>query len=55
MTWLEGGFDTRLLERARRAAERILELDPDLAAPHHARLLTRFTKFWERAAPEKAV
>jgi ATP-dependent DNA helicase RecG len=55
MTWLEGGFDTRLLERARRAAESILAQDPELAAPHHARLRARFERFWERAAPEKAV
>jgi ATP-dependent DNA helicase RecG len=55
MSWLEGGFDTRLLERARRAAESLLAADPDLTAPHHARLRTRFTRFWERAAPEKAV
>ena len=55
MTWLEGGFDTRLLERARRAAERILEQDPDLVSPHHARLRLRFTRFWDQAAPEKAV
>lgn len=55
MSWLDGGFDTRLLERARRAAESILAQDPDLSAPHHAGLLTRFTAFWDRAAPEKAV
>jgi ATP-dependent DNA helicase RecG len=55
MAWLEGGFDTRLLERARRGAEGILAQDPELASPHHARLRARFTKFWERAAPEKAV
>ena len=55
MTWLGGGFDTRLLERARRAAEGILANDPGLAAPHHARLRARFERFWERAAPEEAV
>jgi len=55
LTWLEGGFDTRLLERARRAAEGILAQDPELAAPHHAGLRARLTTFWERAAPEKAV
>jgi ATP-dependent DNA helicase RecG len=55
MTWLEGGFDTRLLDRARLAAESILVHDPDLTAPHHARLRSRFERFWERAAPEKAV
>ena len=37
------------------AAERILEQDPDLVSPHHARLRLRFTRFWDQAAPEKAV
>jgi ATP-dependent DNA helicase RecG len=55
MQWLEGVFDTRLLDRARRAAEMVLETDPGLAQPFHARLSERFAAFWERAAPEKAV
>lgn len=55
MTWLEGMFDTRLLDRARHAAEGILADDPDLAAPQHAGLQQRLRRFWERAAPEKAV
>ena len=55
MQWLEGVFDTRLLDRARRAAEALLATDPELAAPDHQRLHRRFVDFWERAAPEKAV
>ena len=55
MQWLEGVFDTRLLDRARRAAETILAADAELTHPDHRRLSERFTKFWERAAPEKAV
>ncbi|MDQ3227092.1 MAG: ATP-dependent DNA helicase RecG [Chloroflexota bacterium] len=55
MLWLEGLFDTRLLDRARHAAETVLTADPALGAPGHERLLRRFETFWERAAPEKAV
>jgi ATP-dependent DNA helicase RecG len=55
MQWLEGVFDTRLLDRARRAAETVLAVDPDLSRPEHLRLRDHFARFWERAAPEKAV
>ena len=55
MQWLDGVFDTRLLDRARHAAETLLAGDPELSAPEHRRLRSRFTDFWERAAPEKAV
>ena len=55
MQWLDGVFNTRLLDRARRAAETILAADPDLRAPGHQWLQQRFAEFWERAAPEKAV
>ena len=55
MQWLDGVFDTRLLDRARRAAETLLAKDPELTAPSHQRLHRRFVDFWERAAPEKAV
>jgi ATP-dependent DNA helicase RecG len=55
MTWLEGVFDTRLLDRARRAAETILAADPDLSRPEHRRLRERLLTFWERAAPEQGV
>ena len=55
MQWLEGVFDTRLLDRARRAAETLLAADPALARPEHRRLRERFAAFWARAAPEQAV
>ncbi len=55
MQWLEGVFDTRLLDRARRAAEELLATDPELTDSRHRRLSERFAAFWERAAPEKAV
>jgi len=55
MQWLDGVFDTRLLDRARRAAETLLAADPELTALDHQRLQRRFADFWERAAPEKAV
>ncbi len=55
MQWLEGVFDTRLLERARLAAEALLANDPALSRPEHRLLRERFNRFWERAAPEKAI
>ena len=55
MQWLEGVFDTRLLERARHAAERITIDDPELREPEHRLLRERFERFWARAAPEKTV
>ena len=55
MSWLEGVFDTRLLERARSAAASLLSADPNLEQPEHRRLAQRLADFWERAAPEKAV
>lgn len=55
MQWLEGVFNTLLLDRARRAAEQVLSIDPDLVQPQHRLLGKRFSRFWEKAAPEKAV
>jgi ATP-dependent DNA helicase RecG len=55
MRWLEGVFDTRLLDRARRAAEALLAADPQLTRPEHRQLGERFARFWEQAAPEQVV
>lgn len=55
MQWLEGIFDTRLLERARAAAEQVLASDPDLTRVEHRALRERFERFWQRVAPENAV
>ncbi len=49
LSWLDGSFDTRLFDRAGRAAAAILERDPDLAEPEHARLRQRVDAFWQRA------
>jgi len=55
MQWLEGIFDTRLLERARAAAEQVLASDPDLSRVEHRALRERFEHFWQRVAPENTV
>ena len=53
MQWLDGVFDTRLLDRARRAAEILLAADR--AAPDHQRLQRRFADFWERRTGESGL
>jgi ATP-dependent DNA helicase RecG len=55
MSWLDGSFDTRLLDRARRAAEAILDRDETLARPEHARLRERLEAFWRRVSPDVPV
>ncbi|MFN8594264.1 MAG: ATP-dependent DNA helicase RecG [Thermomicrobiales bacterium] len=55
MPWLEMVFDTRLLDRARRAAESILEADSELRQSAHRRLRQRLAEFWARGAPDQAV
>lgn len=49
--WLEPGFDTRLLDAARRAAERIVEVDPDVDIRRFPHLKARLQQFWATAAP----
>ncbi|MCC6315901.1 MAG: ATP-dependent DNA helicase RecG [Thermomicrobiales bacterium] len=55
MSWIDGSFDTRLLDRARRIAEALLETDPELDAPDHRALAERLRQFWTRAAPDVPV
>jgi ATP-dependent DNA helicase RecG len=55
MSWLDGSFDSRLLDRARKAAAAILARDPDLAQPDHALLRQRVDAFWQRATAGTAV
>ncbi|MGI8474920.1 MAG: helicase-related protein, partial [Thermomicrobiales bacterium] len=50
MSWLDSGFDTRLLEQARHLAETLLDRDPELALPEHAPLRARLARFWEAGA-----
>ncbi len=52
MSWLDGSFDTRLLDQAREAAEEVLEADPDLSAPEHSQLARRLDLFWTKASPD---
>jgi ATP-dependent DNA helicase RecG len=55
MTWLDGSFDTRLLDQARQSAEALLDSDPSLSQPEHAALNTRFHLFWQTASPDVPV
>jgi len=48
--WLEQGFDTRLIDAARVAAERIIEADPDVSIRNFARLKPRLQHFWSTAS-----
>ena len=50
MAWIDGSFDTRLLDRARQAAEGLLADDPGLA--RHPEVKERLTVFWEKASPD---
>nr|MBA2247421.1 DNA helicase RecG [Chloroflexia bacterium] len=48
--WLEQGFDTRLLDAARIAAERIVAADPEVSVQRFTRLKPRLQHFWATAA-----
>lgn len=52
LSWLDGSFDTRILDAARRAAEQLLVRDPDLTDPDHRLLRERLDAFWLRASPD---
>ena len=52
LSWIDGAFDTRLLDRARQAAERLLDADPALARPEHDALRSRLESFWTKASPD---
>lgn len=52
MTWIDGGFDTRILDAARQAAEALLDRDPSLDLPQHRLLKARLHAFWATAAPD---
>lgn len=51
MSWIDGSFDTRLLDQARLAAEAVLEQDPELSRPEHRELKARLERLWATAAP----
>ncbi len=46
LSWLEQGFDTRMLDRAREFAERLVAVDPDISDTRFPRLKRRLQQFW---------
>ncbi len=44
--WLEQGFDTRMLDRAREFAERLVAADPEISDGRFPRLKARLKQFW---------
>jgi ATP-dependent DNA helicase RecG len=52
MKWLDASFDTRLLDQARQAAEKLLNRDPDLVDPMHGLLATKLERFWRQATAD---
>jgi ATP-dependent DNA helicase RecG len=52
--WLAGGFDSRLLDEARQAAEAILLDDEELMRPEHEQLRARFEAFWSERGTTQA-
>jgi ATP-dependent DNA helicase RecG len=54
--WLEQGFDTRMLDRARESAERLITADPDISEVRFHRLKPRLQQFWfTRKEPSTSV
>ena len=49
LTVLQAGFDSRILDQARRAAQQILDRDPDLDLPEHVPLRRQMADFWASA------
>jgi ATP-dependent DNA helicase RecG len=52
--WLAGGFDSRLLDEARQAAEAILQADEHLERSENERLKQRFEEFWDERGTVQA-
>jgi ATP-dependent DNA helicase RecG len=52
MAWIDGSFDTRLLDLARQTAVRLLAEDPDLSRPEYAELKKRLVALWAKADAE---
>jgi ATP-dependent DNA helicase RecG len=55
MSWLDGSFDTRLLDRARRAAESLLAADPDSPAPRTGCSRSGWRRSGRRTSPDVPV
>ncbi|CAN5817893.1 ATP-dependent DNA helicase RecG [soil metagenome] len=48
--WLNDGFDSRLLEAARAAGERLIEADPEIEIRRFPRLKPRLQQYWATAS-----
>lgn len=46
LSFLEMGFDTRILERARETAERIIKADPEISETQFPRLKRQLIQYW---------
>ncbi len=51
LDWLDEGFDTRLLDAARLAAEKLIEADPEIDIGRFPRLKPRLQHYWASATP----
>jgi ATP-dependent DNA helicase RecG len=54
LSMLRSGFDSRVLDQARRAATTILDVDQDLSRPEHLALRNRVRQFWASAVSDLA-
>jgi ATP-dependent DNA helicase RecG len=50
LDWLDQGFDSRLLDAARIAAEKLIAASPDIDINRFPRLKPRLQLFWASAA-----
>lgn len=56
LSWLDQGFDTRILDLAREAAEKLVEASPDIDIARFHRLKPRLQQFWsQRHAPDSGL
>jgi ATP-dependent DNA helicase RecG len=54
--WLDQGFDTRILDLARKSAERLIEASPNIDVARFQRLKPRLQRFWaHRQEPDSGL
>jgi ATP-dependent DNA helicase RecG len=52
MSWLDGSFDTRLLDQARESAEALLAADSELRSSENRQVAEHLQTFWAKASPD---
>lgn len=56
LSWLDQGFDSRILDLARESAERLIDASPDVDISRFPRLKPRLQRFWaHRQEPDNGV